>query len=79
MKNRTKKPEGRDYPMFMTAKQMSAVCGIGENTLRRLMDRGELEYLQVGSHRLICVEGVRDYYERNKTPVQNSGDSAECA
>ena len=54
------------YPLFMTAKQMSQVSGIGENTLRALMDAGELEYLQVGSHRLLCVPAIWGYYERNK-------------
>lgn len=57
-------------PMLMTAKQMSAVSGIGENTLRKWMDEGELEYLQIGSHRLLCREAVWEYYERHKTPAR---------
>ena len=44
--------------MLLTAKEMSKVSGIGENTLRHLMDIGELEYIQVGSHRRIRLKRV---------------------
>ncbi len=53
--------------MLLTAKEMSKVSGIGENTLRHLMDIGELEYIQVGSHRRIRREAIWDYYSRHKT------------
>lgn len=53
--------------MLLTAKEMSKVSGIGENTLRHLMDIGELEYIQVGSHRRIRREAIWDYYNRHKT------------
>lgn len=55
--------------MLLTAKEMSRVSGIGENTLRHLMDIGELEYIQVGSHRRIRREAIWDYYNRHKTPA----------
>ena len=57
-------------PMLMSAKEMSKICGIGENRLRRLMDEGLLEYLQVGNHRLICEQAIWAYYEHAKTPAQ---------
>ena len=57
-------------PMLMTAKQMSAVSGIGENTLRKWMDEGELEYLPIGNHRLLRREAILEYYERHKTPAR---------
>ena len=53
--------------MLLTAKQMSKISGIGENTLRELMATGQLEYLQIGAHRLLCEEAIWNYYERNKT------------
>lgn len=56
-------------PLLMTAKMMSKVCGIGENRLRQLMEEGQLEYLQVGNHRLICEKAIWAYYERAKTPA----------
>lgn len=34
------------------------------------MDRREIEYLQVGNHRLLCMEAIYDYYQRHKTPVE---------
>lgn len=66
-KNKTKEPV---IPVLMPAKLMSQISGIGENTLRKLMDRREIEYLQVGNHRLLCMEAIYDYYQRHKTPVE---------
>ena len=66
-KNNTKVPI---IPVLMPAKLMSKISGIGENTLRKLMDRREIEYLQVGNHRLLCMEAIYDYYQRHKTPVE---------
>lgn len=79
MTKQTKKPMGNSNTMLMTAKQMSAVSGIGENTIRKLMECGELEYLQIGSHRLLCPDAIWDYYERHKTPVAKSCVYAEGA
>ena len=50
----------------MTAHEMAARSGIGENTLRRLMEEGQIDYLQIGSRRLLCEQAVWDYYQRNK-------------
>lgn len=61
--------EAQSMPLLMTAKQMSKVAGIGENTIRRLMEMNEIEYLQVGSHRLLRVDAIWDYYERHKIPA----------
>lgn len=56
-------------PLLVNAKELARISGIGENTIRRLMDEGELEFLQVGSHRLLRPDAILDYYERHKTPV----------
>ncbi|MCF2660756.1 helix-turn-helix domain-containing protein [Pseudoflavonifractor phocaeensis] len=58
-------------PLLVNAKELARISGIGENTIRRLMDAGELEYLQVGSHRLLRLEAILDYYERHKTPIRS--------
>ena len=63
-------------PLLMTAKAMSKICGIGENRLRQLMEEGQLEYLQVGSHRLICESAIWAYYERAKTPARTTSVKA---
>lgn len=61
-------------PLLKTVEQMSRLCGIGENRLRKLMDDGEIEYLQNGNRRLLTDAAIMDWYERAKTPVRvNAG------
>lgn len=79
MKKQTKNPESRTVPLLMSAHQMSAVSGIGENTLRRLMDERQIEYLQIGSHRLLCEAAIWDYYRRNKVPASVPAAIAESS
>lgn len=62
-------PKKKRRTLLMTPKEMSRVSGIGENTLRDLMATGKLEFLQIGSHRLICEDAIWKYYEQNKTSV----------
>ena len=54
-------------PMLKTVEQMSKISGIGENKLRELMDKRELEYVQNGNRRLIADEAIWKWYERAKT------------
>ncbi len=58
-------------PLLVTAKELARISGIGENTIRRLMDAGELEYLLVGNHRLLRPAAIIDYYDRHKTPIRS--------
>ena len=58
-------------PLLVTAKELARISGIGANTIRRLMDAGELEYLLVGNHRLLRPEAIIDYYDRHKTPIRS--------
>ena len=53
-------------PMLKTIEQMSRISGIGENKLRELMDKGELEYIQNGNRRLIADDAIWDWYNRAK-------------
>ena len=57
-------------PMLKTVELMSKVSGIGENKLRELMDKGELEYIQNGNRRLIADAAIWDWYERAKTTAK---------
>ena len=50
-------------PLLVTAKELARISGIGENTIRRLMDEGELEFLR--------AEAIIDYYDRHKTPIRS--------
>ena len=55
--------------MLLTAHEMAERSGIGENTIRRLMEERKIDFLQLGSRRLLCEQAIWDYYERNKTPA----------
>jgi hypothetical protein len=52
--------------MLKTVEQMSRISGIGENKLRELMDKGELEYVQNGNRRLLADAAIWNWYERAK-------------
>ena len=63
-------------PMLKTVEQMSRISGIGENKLRELMERGELEYIQNGNRRLIADAAIWKWYEKAKVaaaPAVESG------
>ena len=54
-------------------RKISKISGIGENKLRELMDKGEIEYVQNGNRRLIAESAIWDWYNRNKVPAKASG------
>ena len=64
-----KKDTTENLPMLKTVEQMSRVSGIGENKLRDLMDKGDLEYVQNGNRRLIADVAIWEWYERAKATV----------
>jgi len=49
-------------PMLKTVEQMSRISGIGENKLRELLDKGEIEYVQNGNRRLMADSAIWDWY-----------------
>jgi hypothetical protein len=53
-------------PMLKTVEQMSKTSGLGENKLRELMDKRELEYVQNGNRRLLPDRAIWDWYMRNR-------------
>lgn len=53
-------------PMLKTVEQMSRLSGIGENKLRELLDKGDIEYIQNGNRRLLADEAIWDWYKRTK-------------
>lgn len=65
-----KKQAPAQRPLLMTAAQMAQVSGIGETTLRALMSKRELEFLAIGSKKLIAESAVWDYYDRHKSTVE---------
>ena len=56
---------------------MSRVSGIGENKLRELMDKGEIEYILNGNRRLLADAAIWNWYERNKI-VANMSQEKRC-
>jgi excisionase family DNA binding protein len=55
--------------MLKTVEQMSRISGIGENKLRELMDKRELEFVQNGNRRLIADTAIWEWYNRTKITV----------
>lgn len=60
-------------PLLKTVEQMSRISGIGENKLRELMERGEIEYILNGNRRLLADIAIWDWYERNKICAGKEG------
>ena len=67
--NKTTQNAPEIVPILKTVEQMSLISGIGENKLRELMDKGEIEYVQNGNRRLLEDSAIWDWYNRNKVPV----------
>lgn len=55
--------------MLKTVEQMSKLSGLGENKLRELMDKGDIEYIQNGNRRLLADSAIWNWYNRNKVSV----------
>ena len=53
-------------PMLKSVEQMSKISGIGENKLRELMDKNEIEYVENGNRRLLADQAIWNWYERNR-------------
>ncbi len=64
-------------PMLKTVEQMSRISGIGENKLREMMDKREIEYIQNGNRRLLVDAAIWDWYERNKISVYISREGRD--
>lgn len=52
--------------MFLTVDEMSVISGIGQNFLRSLIERHEIDYVEIGAKKLLTRKAVLDWYERNK-------------
>jgi len=68
--NKTTQNAPEIIPILKTVEQMSLISGIGENKLRELIEKGEIEYIQNGNRRLLEDSAIWDWYNRNKVPVK---------
>ena len=53
-------------PMLKTIDQMSIISGIGQNKLRELVEKGEIEFVKNGNRFLLADKAIWDWYERNR-------------
>jgi hypothetical protein len=70
----TKKVKADVLPMLKSVEQMSRISGIGENKLRKLMDNGEIEYVQNGNRRLLADSAIWKWYDHAKIAVIAAGE-----
>lgn len=61
-------------PILKTVDQMCRICGIGENRLRDMMDRHEIDFVSIGNRRLLTESAIWDWYERNKVKARDDRD-----
>lgn len=64
------KEKKKVIPMFKTVEMMARHSGVGENTLRTLMDNRQLDFIQIGNKRLIADEAMWAWYQRTKVPAK---------
>lgn len=78
MSKRTTKPtpDPMIYPMFKTVEAISRLVGIGENQIRDMINKNELEYVECGNRKLLRLESFDDWYARHKVPAINLNDDA---
>lgn len=62
-----------DHRMLYTIEQMARLSGIGENTLRRLLDQGQIEYVRIGNRKLLAESAIEKWYEENKVRTVTRG------
>lgn len=58
------------YPILKTVEQMSRISGLGENKLRDMMDRNEIDFIWNGNRRLLTVSAVLDWYKKNRVEAK---------
>ena len=66
--------ESAGNPILKTVEQMSKISGLGENTLRDLLDRGEIDYVPNGNRKLMTEQAILDWYERSKVSAKPKRD-----
>ena len=60
------KEKKKSKPMFKTVEMMAEISGIGENTLRNLVNSKQIDYIQIGNRRLLTEDAIWQWYERTK-------------
>ena len=77
-KSKKKIKKNKIIPFFKTIEQMAVYSGIGENTLRELVASGEIEFIQVGSKKLLADEAMWRWYNEKKTRIKKAKEKESC-
>ena len=51
---------------FYTVKELSQIFSLTETTIRRMIDRGELPYYQIGGRKRFSKDDITKYLEQQK-------------
>ena len=65
-------PASEIVPMLKTIEQMSLISGIGQNRLREMIEKGEIDYIRNGKRFLLADKAIWDWYERNRVTAAQS-------
>jgi excisionase family DNA binding protein len=64
------------YPIFKTVETISKLVGIGENRIRDMINKNEVDYIECGNRKLLRLDSFDDWYARNKVPAFDLDEDA---
>lgn len=67
MANETHLPPQPMPPLAVAPDEAARLAGVGRTTLYAALARGDLPSIKIGTRRLILVESIRDWLDRNQT------------
>ncbi len=56
--------------LAVSPSEAARLCGIGRTTLYTALSSGELRSAKIGTRRLITIDALRDWLERNEQPTE---------
>lgn len=67
MANDTHFPHRPLPPLAVAPHEAARLAGVGRTTVYAALARGDLASIKIGTRRLILVEAIRDWLDRNQT------------
>ncbi len=55
--------------LAVSPNEAARLCSIGRTTLYGALSSGELKSIKIGTRRLITLDALRDWLQRNETPA----------
>ena len=62
---------------FYTVKELAALLQVNEMTIRRLMQRGELSYHNIGRAKRFSQDDVQEYLRRSRVSAGETSDDRQ--